>query len=146
MYIKHGQFVTTIVFKDYRNNKMNSWTISEKRGGFEVYAQVICMGDDLLVILSGGTIHIGAIAMAQPRPSLADPKNISATSSVFTYVGHKEDILIKSISEELSIQLNRKTVVVAGIHWDRLAPSDIKAITGICSKLTRRIAKEVSKE
>jgi hypothetical protein len=146
MYIKHGQFVATIVFKDYRNNKMNSWMISEKRGGFEVYAQVICMGDDLLVILSGGTIHIGAIAMAQPRPSLADPKKISATSSVFTYVGHKEDILIKSISEELSIQLNRKTVVVAGIHWDKLALSEIKIITGICSRLTKSIIKGVKEK
>src|SRR4030042_3968039 len=98
---------------------MDSWAISEKRGGFEIYAQVSMMGDDLLVVLSGGKIHIGAIAMAQPRPSLNDPKKISATSSVFTYVGHKEDILIKSISEELSSHMNRKVVVVAGIHWDK---------------------------
>ena len=124
---------------------MDSWATSEKRGGFEIYAQVSIMGDDLLVVLSGGNIHIGAIAMAQPRPSLNDPKNISATSSVFTYVGHKEDILIKSISEELSSQLNRKVVVLAGIHWDKLALSDIKIITGICGRLTKKIIKEVAK-
>ncbi|MBA4390020.1 MAG: hypothetical protein C0399_03685 [Syntrophus sp. (in: bacteria)] len=124
---------------------MDSWSISEKRGGFEVYAQVNIMGDDLLVVLSGGKIHIGAIAMAQPRPSLDDPKKISATSSVYTYVGHKEDVIVKSISEELSKELNRKAVVVAGIHWDKLALSDIKVITGICSRLTKRIIKEVGK-
>lgn len=124
---------------------MDSWTISEKRGSFKVHAHVRSMGDDLLVVLSGGKEHIGAIAMAQPRPSLDDPDRISATSSVYTYVGHKEDVIVKSISEALSKELNRKTVVVAGIHWDRLAPSNIKVITGICSKLTRRIAKEVSK-
>ena len=124
---------------------MNEWMISGKRGGFEVYAQVRIMGDDLLVVLSGGKIHIGAIAMAQPRPSLGNPDTISATSSVYTYVGHKEDVIVKAISEELSRELNRKTVVVAGIHWDKLALSDIKVITGICKRLTKKITGEVRK-
>ena len=123
---------------------MDAWTISEKRGGFEVHAQVFIMGDDILVVLSGGKIHIGAIAMAQPRPSLNDPSKMSATSSVFTYVGHKEDIIVKSISEELSRELNKKAVVVAGIHWDSLTLSGIKVITGICNRLTKRIIKGVN--
>lgn len=122
---------------------MDAWTLSEQKGGFEVYAQIFIMGDDMLVVLSGGIIHIGAIAMAQPRPSLNDPNKISATSSVYTFLGHKEDVIVKSISEELSSQLNRKAVVIAGIHWDKLSLSDIKVITGICSKLTKSIIKGV---
>ena len=125
---------------------MNSRTLSEKRGSFEVKALINILGDDILIILSGGKEHIGAIAMAQPRPSLDDPKKISATSSVYTYAGHKEDVLSKSISERLSKELNRKTVVVAGMHWDKLTSSNIRLITGICSKLAKRIIREVKEK
>ena len=53
-----------------------SWRISERKGDLEVFAQVEVLGDDLLVVLWGGTRpHIGAIGVAQPRPSLLDPKD-----------------------------------------------------------------------
>lgn len=82
---------------------MKSWTISEKKGEIEIFAQVEVVGDDLVVILWGGTKpHIGAIGVAQPRSSLKDPKTISATSSVFTFLGHKEDVVAKAMSEELA--------------------------------------------
>jgi gallate decarboxylase subunit D len=125
---------------------MNSRTISEKDGGFEVNAFINILGVDILIVLSGGKEHIGAIAIAEPRPSLDDPKKISATGSVYTYIGHKEDVLSKSMSERLSKELNRKIVVVAGMHWDKLTSSNIKLITGICDKLAKRIIREVKEK
>ena len=119
---------------------MRRWVISEKKDDLEVFAQVNVMGEDLLVVLWGGTRpHIGAVGMAQPRPSLRDPKTISATSSVFTFLGHKEDVLAKAMSEELARELNRTVVVVAGMHWEKLQYEEIEEVTGLCQKLKERV-------
>ncbi|MBW2038161.1 MAG: hypothetical protein JRI46_00970 [Deltaproteobacteria bacterium] len=125
---------------------MRSWKVSEKKGELEVFAQVEVLGDDLLVILWGGTRpHIGAIGVAQPRPSLKDPKTISATSSVFTFLGHKEDVLVKAMSEELASRLNKKVVVVAGMHWEELKGKEIGEVIEICQRLKERILEEMKK-
>jgi hypothetical protein len=101
------------------------------------------LGNDVLVILYGGREHVGAAAMAQPRPGISDPQQIGATSSVFTYVGHKEDIIAKSMSEELARNLNKKVVVVAGIHWDDLNFEEIGTIADLCGELTKKVIAEV---
>ena len=65
---------------------------------------------------TGNPHSIGAVAAAQPRPSLADPMRTSATASVFAYVGHKEDDLAKHAAETLAAALGTRVVVSAGIH------------------------------
>ena len=47
-------------------------TFSEKRGQFDIFARAESVGDDVLVVLWGGIAHIGAVGIAQPRPSLRD--------------------------------------------------------------------------
>ena len=56
---------------------MDNITFSVKKGRFEVAAQITRMGGDLLVVLSGGIGHIGAIGIAQPRESLSTPGKTS---------------------------------------------------------------------
>ena len=125
--------------------ELPGFTVSEKRGRFELFARVDAMGPDLLVTLWGGAAHIGALGMAVPRASLRDPNERSATSSVFTFLGHKEDVAAKLVSEALSGRLNRNVVVVAGIHWDRLQPDEIRQLMEACEALKDRIALEVEK-
>jgi hypothetical protein len=126
-------------------SRVRSFTVSERKYNLEVFAVVYELGEDCLVILYGGARpHIGAIGIAQARPSLRDPEVVSATSSVFTYVGHKEDMVAKSMSEELARKIGGNTVVVAGIHWDDLTAADIKTITAIGKTLTEKIIKELS--
>ena len=124
---------------------MDFFDISEKKKSFEVSARTMLVGDDILVVLTGGRAHIGAVAIAQPRPSIEDAQKISSTSSVFTHVGHKEDVVAKTMSEELSKGLNKRVTVAAGIHWDRLKKKDIELIIEICGTITKRIIAEVSK-
>jgi hypothetical protein len=123
---------------------VRSWKISEKKGLFEVFAEVEVLGDDLLVILWGGTTpHVGAVGMAEARPSLRDKKMVSATSSVFTFLGHKEDAVAKGMSEELARRLHKKVVVVAGMHWDGLKDREIEEIMKVCQRVQERILKEM---
>jgi len=119
---------------------VRSFELSEGEGKFQVLAKVFELGPDCLVILWGGTRpHVGAVGMAQVRASLRDPNQLAATSSVFTFVGHKEDVVAKYMSEELAKRLGRNTLVAAGIHWDGLTDSDIKTITELCQSILRRI-------
>jgi hypothetical protein len=103
-----------------------------------VEAGAVWIGPDLLVHIWGGEApHIGAVAMAQPRPSLADPKVTSSTASVFTYVGHKEDALVKWAAEKISAALEAKVVVTAGIHWDDLDQAGIETVLANSEQLVQ---------
>jgi len=98
-------------------------------GEYDITAGIKLVGQDVLVAIWGGEKpHIGAVAMAQPRPSLKDPDVTSATASVFTYVGHKEDDLAKAAAEILASVLKTHVVVTAGIHWDNLSKEGILKI------------------
>lgn len=124
---------------------MEAFTITETNGEFEVAAQVVPVGADLLVVLTGGRAHIGAVAIAQPRPSISDATKTSSTSSVFTRVGHKEDVIAKAMSEEISKRLNRVVTVAAGLHWDGMKGEDIGRVVGMCGAITERIITEATR-
>jgi hypothetical protein len=124
---------------------MDFFDIAENMGGFAVSARILPLGADMLVVLTGGRAHIGAVAIAQPRPSISDARMISSTSSVFTRVGHKEDIVAKAMSEELSRALNRVVAVVAGLHWDGMKAAEIGLVVEMCGRITKRIIAETEK-
>ena len=109
-------------------------------GSFDLAASVRRIGPDLLVAIWGGEKpHIGAVAAAQPRPSLRDPAVTSATASVICFPGHKEDDLAKKAAEALAAQINGRAVVTAGIHWDDLSEKGIRRIMQNASELVDRI-------
>ena len=103
--------------------------VATKQGEYDLEASVRAIGEDLLIAIWGGEKpHIGAVALAQPRPSLKDPRTMSATVSVFCYVGHKEDGLAKQAAEKLAATFNTRVVVTAGIHWDNLSEEGIRKV------------------
>jgi hypothetical protein len=105
------------------------FTINTSEGEYDLSASVRLIGRDLLVAIWGGEKpHIGAVAMAQPRPSLKDPEVTSSTASVFSYVGHKEDELAKATAEILAATLKTNVIVTAGIHWDNLPEKGIQRV------------------
>jgi hypothetical protein len=123
---------------------MKRFSVETSRGRFKTYGLVQEVGQDILVSIWGGTRpHIGAVGIAVPRHSLNNPKKWSATSSNFTFPGHKEDTLVKKISERLAAQLRRNVVVTAGIHWDNITPKEIKTIENLTGKLSDRILEKL---
>ncbi len=126
---------------------MKQWELSSPEGDYTIHSLSMLMGDDLLTCLWGGTEpHIGAVAVALPRPSNADPQMTSATSSVLTLLGHKEDSVVKMVSERLSSRLNRTAVVSAGIHWDHLDQRGIAEVLDNCRTLAEKISDIVERE
>ena len=123
---------------------MKAHRIRVSKGRLRIEASIQEVGQDVLVSIWGGSRpHIGAIAMATPRPSLRDPKKLSATSSNFTFVGHKEDTVVKAISEKLASRLRTNVVVTAGIHWDHMTSEDIEMVQSLSEELGDRILRKV---
>lgn len=113
----------------HRPDRAPDIRVSTGEGRLDLSARAARLGRDWLVWVWGGDRpHIGAVAMAAPRPSLADPARTSATASVFTYPGHKEDGVAKALAERLSAALEAKVVVSAGMHWDGLAAGEIAEV------------------
>ena len=118
------------------------WTTKTK-GDYPLEAAIRVIGEDLLIAVYGGTRpHIGAVGIAHPRPGLNAPETISATSSVYTVTGHKEDTVVKMMTEKIASSLNRMVVLTAGIHWDNLTPEAIKEVMAVCETLTETIINE----
>ncbi|TEB09207.1 hypothetical protein Psfp_04291 [Pelotomaculum sp. FP] len=87
------------------------------------------MGKDWNVVITGGEIpHLGSIALGIPRPSLQNSARISATVSVLTLTGHKEDEIVRPAAYFLASRLNAPVVVSCGIHNEQIKSEDIRRI------------------
>jgi len=110
--------------------------LTEMSGRLKIELTCISMGKDLCVVISGGEIpHLGAMAVAQVRASLADPAKLSSSTSVITLVGHKEDALAKEVAEKLAVQLNKNIVTCCGIHLDDGTKDEINIVSDMVNKM-----------
>lgn len=92
-------------------------------------ATVVICGSDISVCFCDGTHpHIGASAMGLPRPSLKNNAEPSASVSVFTVTGHKEDSLVNQAAHRLSTLFRCRTSVQAGLHIDNAEPEDLQLL------------------
>jgi gallate decarboxylase subunit D len=124
---------------------MKRMKLSRTRGLYQVNAEALLIGEDLVVSIWGGTRpHVGAVALAIPRPSLKNQRTTSATSSVFTRLGHKEDDIVKRFSEQVSAGVNRVVVVTAGIHWDGIGPEGVEIVRSLCDEISKSLIGRVS--
>ncbi|MEM2703541.1 MAG: hypothetical protein QXR45_10305 [Candidatus Bathyarchaeia archaeon] len=107
-------------------------------------AAFIC-GEDIVAIIGGGEKpHVGAVAVAIPHPSHKDSK-ISCTSSVFTLFGHKDDVVARPISERIATQLNKTTVVIAGLHIEKASKKDINKLVSNSMRCAEKMLEEIKK-
>lgn len=113
---------------------------SDNKDGYCLKGTIISLdNDDVIVVLTGGRDHIGAIGLAVPRPSLEDQNFISATSSILTMPGHKDDEPAKYVSEKLAAATGRNIAVIAGVHYDNLASADLEILRELWVSLTEKI-------
>ncbi len=109
--------------------KLESLYFKSGDGRYTVEAVVVIDGHDLSVTIGGGTAyHIGAAALAVPRPSLDDPGIISSSASVICVTGHKEDDLARSAALQLSSRFNCVASVNVGLHVDDATAEDIQQL------------------
>ncbi|MDA8216138.1 MAG: hypothetical protein M0Z94_00820 [Dehalococcoidales bacterium] len=109
-------------------------------GRLRVEARALVVGGDLVVSIWGGTgPHVGAAALAVPYPSRERPGATSATSSVLTLLGHKDDQVAKAAAERLAAAHGRTVVVTAGLHVDRASADDIRALIAAADRCVEQL-------
>lgn len=128
-------------------------TVSAGEGKFRLWAAAVSThGEGINVTLGGGEVpHIGAVAIAIPRPSLKDPGRISATTSVYLLVGHKDDALAKPLADRIARALGQPVVVAAGVHLGEpgtytAPPEEIKGIIRTSEVLTEELIRRLKNE
>jgi gallate decarboxylase subunit D len=105
-----------------------------------VEALAVVCGGDLVVALQGGAHqHIGATAMAVPRPGSGDASSPASSASVLCVVGHKEDDLARSVALHLSGALECTVTVVAGLHVDNATDADVHILVENCNRIIERL-------
>jgi len=118
-----------------------------QRGRIALTMTGVAMGKDLAVTLAGGDqAHIGAVAVSQARPSHLRGGGTSATTSVITVPGHKEDDLARAIGARLAARLDAVVCVACGIHMDNLAQGELADIQAMAEALTAELAARLGVE
>lgn len=115
-------------------------SLEAARGRIRLRLCAVAMGRDLTVTLAGGErAHIGAVALSQARPSLEGGGGISASTSVLTLAGHKEDELARSLAARLAIHRDGAVCVACGIHVDAITPGELRDVQELAGELLERL-------
>ena len=88
--------------------------LSFGKNRYKIDFQYCNIGDDLLIVVTGGDEHIGAV-------SLMDNNNYSSLSKI----GHKDEIISKFVAHSISTLFKKDIVVVCGIHINDATEEDI---------------------
>ena len=112
--------------------------VSVASGGRRLEARARRTGSDLVVVVEGGSPHVGCVVLAVARPSTAGGGR-SVSTSVLTVPPHREEALARPMAEALARRFGGVVVVTAGVHEDGLDREGIDAWLRLGERLTRRL-------
>ncbi len=105
----------------------------EKQNKTEVCFDIYALGRDLVLVISGGETHIGAVACSN-----------QGSLESFGLKNHKELELVKEVAHELAEATTKEILVVGGIHYDDISKEQIDEINVHIEKLTSTLKDEVA--
>jgi len=105
------------------------------RGRQAVSIRVLAVGRDLLVTVTGGQAHAGAVAMAAPKGGTP-----GAGARALVIPPHKEGPLAEECARLVAEAAGCTCVAVAGIHQDAAAAEEIAAIVANARSGMRKLA------
>jgi hypothetical protein len=91
--------------------------INYGEGKYKIYLKSIQIGNDLLVIITGGDEHIGGV-------SLIEANLLSSIKKT----NHKDDVVSNIVAPIIYEKLHKDTLVVCGIHLDNASKNDIEIL------------------
>lgn len=104
--------------------------------GITLHIQAMQLERGCVAVLTGGSLqHVGAVALATPRPSLDDPHKVSSSVSVLSVISHKDDVLARTYALRMAAAFNVEVSFTAGVHVDNPTSGDFKTISFLADKL-----------
>jgi hypothetical protein len=100
------------------------WICERGEGRLAVRLELRAHGRDLLLLVGGGSVHAGAVAVVSAAGGTAG----EPCDELAVVPGHKEGPLAREGARLLAAASGRTCVAVAGIHQDRATPAEIAAI------------------
>lgn len=88
----------------------------------DIKLEVASLGQDLLVTITGGEVHIGAASTAYWTQG-----NVEVQTSAVP--GHKEHVLTGMLAQRAAEYLRCTVTIVMGIHYDNLSRTEIEQIS-----------------
>ncbi|NLI62424.1 MAG: hypothetical protein GX362_03340 [Methanosarcinaceae archaeon] len=116
-------------------------TITETTEAADLKLNVYNVGNDFVIILTGGEKHVGAVALGQ-----VDKDSKRSFGSVLTSAGHKEDEIALFGAKLFSKYTKRNVVFICGIHVDEITHEQISEIDEKARSLICDAVKEVIKK
>lgn len=101
----------------------------------EIAVELRQCGSDLSATVTGGAAHIGCVALATPRPSLSGDASVSCTSSALNVIGHKDEAIVRPVTEALCRASGRTVVGVGGVHVDGITPDQLAEVAAAVEPL-----------
>jgi hypothetical protein len=102
---------------------MSEYVLTKGEGRATVSVTVSSMGSDLVVRIYNQNAHVGAVAVGD-----YDYEQESASVSLITRLGHRDDALAGQAAYSLSKSTRRPVCVVAGVHLDDITREEIDKI------------------
>ena len=97
------------------------------KGRFSVEVDVFELGEDLVIVLGGSERpHVGGVSVSEMVEDINHPGRKTHTISSISLKGHKDEAVLRMLSESLSRATGKNVVAVGGVHWDGLSEKDIK--------------------
>jgi len=126
-------------------------TVTAGTGRYRIEVLTTLTAEGLVVqILGGEKPHVGAIAIALPRPSLSSPGELRTSTTVVPLYGHRDDEIARPAAEKLAVACAQPVVVVAGVHIEAATREEIELLVANVSEaveeLTRLVAAEQSRK
>jgi hypothetical protein len=106
--------------------------ICEGSGKYMITLTHFNVGEDLLIIITGGDEHIGGISLLE---------NNSFTS--ISKKNHKDTYVTKMIAPIIYNALHKDVLVVCGIHLDDATKEDIDTVLANTHKCVEEFLKEI---
>ncbi len=124
---------------------MNKVKISTGKGKYKIFCEIKQIGEDLLLLVYGGEKpHAGSVCIAQPRESLKNKSKTSCTSSVFNFLGHKDEAIARMFAERICRKTGKKVIALAGVHVKNASYEEINVILENARKLLEKTLQNLS--
>ena len=116
--------------------------ISVGEGRTRVFGEVYEVGRDLLVLIGGAGLHIGAASLAEQLPGEETSlRGVIARVRDHPERWHKEGELTDGVAARLTDATGRLTLAVSGIHLDRITREEIEEIRDNVEELSARLVR-----